>query len=61
MSAYKLEKGKTYKSDYGAILSWAMRSVLEKGAVPAPLNAKASGPAFDLEHYEKTGKLKRKE
>lgn len=58
LSAYKLEKGKRYKSDYGAILSWAMRSVLEKGAVPAPLNAKPSGPKFDLDEYEKTGKLK---
>jgi len=27
LSAYKLEKGRHYKSDYGAILSWAMDAV----------------------------------
>jgi len=27
LSAYKLEKGRKYKSDYGAVLSWAMESV----------------------------------
>ena len=38
LSAYKLEKGKHYKSDYGAILSWAMRAVLEKGGYAMPTN-----------------------
>ena len=37
LSAYKLAKGKRYKSDYGAILQWAMRAVMEKGStVPKP-------------------------
>ena len=27
LSAYKLEKGRKYKSDYGAVLSWAMETV----------------------------------
>ena len=39
LSAWKLAKGKRYRSDYGAILSWAMGSVMgQKGAaVPEPL------------------------
>jgi len=61
LSAYKLQKGKEYKSDYGAILSWAMRSVLEKGGVPEPTKAAPLPNPFDLEHYEKTGQLKKKE
>jgi hypothetical protein len=36
LSAYKLAKGKHYRSDYGAILNWVMREVMGKGAVPEP-------------------------
>jgi hypothetical protein len=34
LSSYKLEKGKKYKSDYGAILHWAMRAAIDKSGVP---------------------------
>jgi hypothetical protein len=44
LSAYKLEKGKVYKSDYGAILNWVMREILggKGAAVPEPV--RKSGP-----------------
>jgi hypothetical protein len=44
LSAYKLQHGRRYKSDYGAILSWAMRAAIEKGAVPAPTRRSNSPP-----------------
>ena len=49
LSAYKLQTGKRYKSDYGAILSWVMREVVQgKGAVPEPRGAgEDRGPVCD--------------
>jgi DNA-directed RNA polymerase subunit M/transcription elongation factor TFIIS len=46
LSAYKLEKGKHYKSDYGAILNWVMREVVggKGGAVPEPIKIAADRP-----------------
>jgi len=39
LSAYKLSKGKRYKSDYGAILNWVAGAVLgaKSAAVPEPV------------------------
>jgi predicted phage replisome organizer len=59
LSAFKLSKGKRYKSDYGAILSWAMRSVLEKGAVPEPTTgSKREVEVVDEQYYQDTGKIR---
>jgi hypothetical protein len=46
LSAWKLSKGATYKSDYHAILTWVLGAVTGQkgGAIPAPKAAPASGP-----------------
>jgi hypothetical protein len=46
LSAWKLSKGATYKSDYHAILTWVLGAVTGQkgGAIPAPKAAPVSGP-----------------
>lgn len=46
LSAWKLAKGATYKSDYHAILTWVLGAVTGQkgGAIPAPKAAPAPGP-----------------
>ncbi len=54
LSAYKLSKGKQYKSDYGAILTWVVGSLKEEQNKKSKLDERGKAGQIMDAHAELT-------